>query len=63
MFPIIGENDIYFELYILEDGRHVYALCYDGKPLIGFDYYGADELVDAIRECQDELSGINDLNV
>lgn len=55
-FPVVGDEDVEFELYIAEDGRHLYAITVDGTPLLGFDAYGGQELVRAIQECITELS-------
>ncbi|MEM4203926.1 MAG: hypothetical protein QXS54_07645 [Candidatus Methanomethylicaceae archaeon] len=54
-FPIVGDVDVDFEVYILEDGRLVYAIVVDGTPILGFDRYGAEDLIEAIAECRYEL--------
>lgn len=59
-FPMVGDTDVNFEMCVLEDGRLVYAIVIGDAPVLGFDRYGAEDLINAIRECVVELESYDD---
>lgn len=57
---MVGDTDVSFEMCVLEDGRLVYAIVIGDVPVLGFDKYGAEDLIAAIKECVDELESYGD---